>query len=73
VTLAEVITVLTEKCDNMAKDTYAIWYKQGFSDETCRAKAKAAKDACENELKAVEEKKSLELTKPKLNSYRDGS
>lgn len=47
--------VLDPKCDNIARDTYYIWYGNGFSDEVARQKAKEAKDSCEAELKKKKE------------------
>jgi|GEM_PF-5943002 len=43
--------ILSNVCDSIAHDTYHIWQGNGFEDEVARAKAKEAKDACEEELK----------------------
>lgn len=33
-------------CDEIAYDTYWVWYSRGFGDEFSRAKANAAKAEC---------------------------
>ncbi len=39
--------LISNVCDEIAYDTYNIWYGRGFSDEVARKKAKEAKDNCE--------------------------
>lgn len=41
-------TLTSNVCDEIAYDTYNIWYGRGFSDEVARKKAKEAKDSCES-------------------------
>lgn len=39
--------LISNVCDEIAYDTYNIWYGRGFSDEVARKKGKEAKDSCE--------------------------